>query len=138
MTNIDAREAALALSDIASIAHRVRQSTTYKIASQMLIFWGVLIFAGNIATYLWPRQGGYIWIVVNVVGFAGSLAIGTMALVEAAVAVPISKSTLLSSTSLRALRVAADGSEPSSSWISLIFSAPRLLAYSTAAFMPRS
>jgi hypothetical protein len=77
MTNIDAREAALALSDIASIAHRVRQSTTYKIASQMLIFWGVLIFAGNIATYLWPRQGGYIWIAVNVVGFAGSVAIGT-------------------------------------------------------------
>ena len=42
------------------------------------------------------------------------------------------------STSLRALRVAADGSEPSSSWISLIFSAPMLLAYSMAAFMPRS
>jgi hypothetical protein len=66
------------------------------------------------------------------------LAIGTMALVEAAVAVPISRSTLLSSTSLRALRVAADGSEPSSSWINLIFSAPTLLAYSMAAFMPRS
>jgi hypothetical protein len=77
MMSIDAKEAASALSDIASIAHRVRQSTTYNIASLMLIFWGVLIFAGNIATYLWPRQGGYIWIAVNVVGFAGSLAIGT-------------------------------------------------------------
>jgi hypothetical protein len=77
MTNIDPSEAALALSDIASIAHRVRQSTTYKIASLMLIFWGALIFAGNIACYFWPRQGAYIWIAVNVVGFAGSLAIGT-------------------------------------------------------------
>ena len=75
---------------------------------------------------------------IAIIGTFSSLAIGTMALVEAAVEVPISRSTLFSSTSLRALRVAADGSEPSSSWISLIFSAPMLLAYSTAAFMPRS
>src|SRR6266436_3527495 len=75
MTSIDAKEAASALSDIASIAHRVRQSTTYNIASLMLILWGVLVFAGNVATYLWPRQGGYIWIAVNVVGFAATCAI---------------------------------------------------------------
>jgi len=75
MTSIDAKEAASAMSDIASIAHRVRQSTTYQLASLMLIWWGVLVFAGNVANYLWPRQGAYIWIAVNVVGFAGTCAI---------------------------------------------------------------
>ena len=39
--------------------------------------------------------------------------------------------------SLRALRVAAEGSEPSSSWISLIFSPLTSLLYSMAAWMPR-
>jgi hypothetical protein len=78
MTSIDAKEAASALSDIASIAHRVRQSTTYNPASLMLILWGVLVFAGNVATYLWPQQSGYIWIAVNALGFAGSCAIGVL------------------------------------------------------------
>jgi hypothetical protein len=76
MTSIDPKEAASALSDIASIVHRVRQSTIYNLASLMLIMWGALVFAGNIAGYLWPRQAGYIWITVNAAGFAGSLAIG--------------------------------------------------------------
>jgi hypothetical protein len=76
MTSIDAKEAASALSDIVSIAHRVRQSTIYNLASLMLIWWGALIFAGNIASFLWPRQGGYIWISVNAVGLAGTFALG--------------------------------------------------------------
>jgi hypothetical protein len=76
MTSIDAKEAAMALSDIASVAHRVRQSTTYQIASLMLILWGALVFAGNLANYLWPRHGAYVWIAVNLLGFAGSCAIG--------------------------------------------------------------
>ena len=76
MTGIDPREAASALSDIEQIVRRVRQSTIYNLASLMLILWGALIFAGNIATELWPRQGGYIWIAVNVAGCAGSLAVG--------------------------------------------------------------
>jgi hypothetical protein len=76
VTNIDAKEAASALSDIEQIVHRVRQSTIYNLASLMLIWWGALILVGNIATYLWPRNGGYIWIAVNVVGLAGTFAIG--------------------------------------------------------------
>lgn len=75
MTDIDAREAARALNDIERIVQRVRQSRTYEIASQMMILWGVLVFAGNIATLVSPRQGGYIWIVVNAVGALGALAI---------------------------------------------------------------
>ena len=76
MTGIDPREAASALSDIDTIARRVRQSTIYNLASLMLIWWGALILAGNIATDLWPRQGGYIWITVNAVGMAGTFALG--------------------------------------------------------------
>ncbi len=65
-----------------------------------------------------------------IIGVFNSLAIAAMAMVEGAVAVPIRRSTFSSSTSLRALRVADDGSEPSSSWISLIFSPPTSLRYS--------
>src|SRR5437763_6659600 len=36
--------------------------------------WGVLVFAGNLATYLWPRYSGYIWIVVNATGVVGTFA----------------------------------------------------------------
>jgi hypothetical protein len=76
MTGIDPKEAASALSDINAIAHRVRQSTIYNTASVMLIMWGVLVLSGNIASYLWPREAGYIWMALNVVGLAGSFAIG--------------------------------------------------------------
>ena len=58
-------------------------------------------------------------------------------MVDGVVAVPIRRSTFSSSISLRALRVAADGSEPSSSWISLIFSPLTSFLYSMAAWMPR-
>ena len=75
MTSIDPREAAQALSDIEQIVRRVRRSRTYDIASQMMILWGVLVFAGNIATFTWPRYSGYIWIGVNAAGVLGSIAV---------------------------------------------------------------
>ena len=75
MTSIDPREAASALSDINEIARRVRQSTIYRLASLMLIMWGVLVFAGNLATWLSPRTAGYAWIAVYIAGLAGSFAV---------------------------------------------------------------
>jgi hypothetical protein len=80
MTGIDARQAAAALGDIEEIVQRVRQSRTYDIASLMMILWGVLVFAGNIATFAWPRYGGYIWIGVNAAGAAGSIAVSVFQL----------------------------------------------------------
>jgi hypothetical protein len=77
MTSIDPREAASALSDIDSIVRRVRQSRIYNIASLILIMWGALVFAGNIAAYLSPRTAGYGWLAVYVAGIAGSFAIST-------------------------------------------------------------
>jgi hypothetical protein len=72
---IDSQEASAALSDIDEMIRRVRQSQTYDLASLILILWGVLVFAGNIATYLWPRHGNQVWIAVNVVGALATLAI---------------------------------------------------------------
>jgi hypothetical protein len=71
---IDGREAREALSDIDEMVRRVRQSQTYDIASLIMLLWGVLVFAGNIATWLWPRDGYDIWIAVNVVGVVATLA----------------------------------------------------------------
>jgi hypothetical protein len=73
---IDSKQAIEALNEIDAIVRRVRQSTIYDLASLMLIMWGALVIAGNIASHFWPREGGYIWIVVNAVGVAGSLAVG--------------------------------------------------------------
>jgi hypothetical protein len=78
MMNIDPREAASALSDIEQIAQRVRQSAIYDIASLIMIWWGALVFAGNIATYLWPRHAAYIWPTVNIVGVAGTFVISAL------------------------------------------------------------
>ena len=78
MTSIERREAAAALDDIEQIVRRVRQSRIYNLASLMLIMWGALVFAGNIAAYLWPRYAGYIWIAVNMTGILGSFAIGAL------------------------------------------------------------
>jgi hypothetical protein len=72
---IDSKEASAALAEIDDIVQRVRQSRIYDLASQMMILWGVLVFAANIATYVWPRGGYYIWLAVYVVGIAGSFAV---------------------------------------------------------------
>jgi hypothetical protein len=72
---IDSKQATQALAEIDDVVQRVRQSRVYDVASQMMILWGALVFAGNIATYLWLREGYYIWFAVYVVGIAGSFAI---------------------------------------------------------------
>jgi hypothetical protein len=72
---IDSQQASEALSDINDIVRRVRQSRIYHLSSLIIIMWGVLVFAGNIMTYLWPRYGGMIWIVIEIAGLLGSVAI---------------------------------------------------------------
>lgn len=71
MTSIDPREAASALSDIEQIVRRVRQSRIYDLASQIMIMSGLLVFAGNLANWTWPRYGGYVWLSVNVLNVVG-------------------------------------------------------------------
>ena len=72
---IDSQQASEALADINEIARRVRQSRIYNLASLMLIMWGALVFAGYLGAFWLPRLAGYIWIVANVAGVAGSFAI---------------------------------------------------------------
>jgi hypothetical protein len=78
VATIDRRQAAEALSDIDDIVRRVRQSRLYDLNSRIMVLWGALVFAGNVATWLWPRYGGYIWIVVDIVGIAGLFAISVL------------------------------------------------------------
>ena len=71
---IDSKQAAEALSDVDEIVRRVRQSQIYDTASQLMILWGGLVFAGNLVTYLAPRYADYAWILVYVAGIAGTAA----------------------------------------------------------------
>jgi hypothetical protein len=71
---IDSKEASAALSDIDEMIRRVRQSQTYHLASLIMMLWGVLVFAGNISTWLSPREGNHIWIAVNIAGSLSTLA----------------------------------------------------------------
>jgi hypothetical protein len=75
MTVIDPKEAASALSEIDSIARRVRHSRLYRISSLMLVLWGILTAIGYVTNYLAPGQGGYVWPVISVAGLAGSFAV---------------------------------------------------------------
>jgi hypothetical protein len=72
---IDSKEAKEALSEIDEMVRRVRRSQTYDIASLIMVLWGVLVFAGNIATDLWPRDGYDIWIAVNAAGVLATLVV---------------------------------------------------------------
>ena|ERR1700737_3864703 len=76
MTSIDRQEAASALSDIDSIVRRVRQSRIYTTASMILIMWGVLVFVGYCASYLWPREARLVWIAISLLGIIGSFVLG--------------------------------------------------------------
>jgi hypothetical protein len=75
---IDSKQASEALNDIEEIVQRVRQSRIYNLASLMMIMWGVLVFAGNVASFLWPRAAGDVWLAVNATGIAGSFAISVL------------------------------------------------------------
>ena len=68
---IDRKEASAALADIDDIVQRVRQSRLYQLASLAAIWWGVLVFAANLVTWLWPPYAVYAWAGVDVVGLIG-------------------------------------------------------------------
>jgi hypothetical protein len=76
--------------------------------------------------------------VSEIIGVLVSTATTIIAVVPGTPDVPISTSTLSSSTSFRALRVAAEGSEASSSRMSLILWSPILSVYACPARMPFS
>lgn len=76
---IDSKEASAALADIDDIVQRVKQSQLYELASLAAMWWGVLVFAGNVVTWLWPVYAVYAWPAVDIVGVGGLVAIRLLA-----------------------------------------------------------
>lgn len=76
---IDSQEASAALADIDDIVQRVKQSQLYELASLAAMWWGVLVFAGNVVTWLWPVYAVYAWPAVDIVGVGGLVAIRWLA-----------------------------------------------------------
>ncbi|MCS3728607.1 hypothetical protein [Bradyrhizobium betae] len=72
---IDSKEASAALADIDDIVQRVKQSQLYELASLAAIWWGILVFAGNLVTWLWPMYAVYAWPAVDIVGVIGLVAL---------------------------------------------------------------
>lgn len=68
---IDRSEASAALAEIDDMVRRVRQSRIYDLASQMMVMWGALVFAGYLVTWLMPRQATLGWIAVYAAGIVG-------------------------------------------------------------------
>jgi hypothetical protein len=75
---IDSREAQAALADINDMVARVRQSRIYDIASQIMIVAGVMVVAGNIASYVAPRYSTYIWVSINVLNVIAAAVISVL------------------------------------------------------------
>jgi hypothetical protein len=73
---IDSQQASAALDDIDDVVRRVRQSRIYEIASIIITLWGVLVLAGYVANYVWPRHGYTIWTAVDLGGLVISSAVG--------------------------------------------------------------
>lgn len=63
---IDSKEASAALSEINDMVQRVRQSRIYDLASQFMVVAGILVVAGNLATFFVPHSAAVIWPAVNV------------------------------------------------------------------------
>ncbi|WP_409191843.1 hypothetical protein [Bradyrhizobium sp. RDM4] len=72
---IDSKEASAALAEIDDIVQRLRQSQLYELASLAALWWGVLVFAGNLVTWLWPAYAIYAWPAVDILGVGGLVAI---------------------------------------------------------------
>ena len=72
---IDSKEASAALADIDDIVQRVKQSQLYELASLAAIWWGVLVFAANLVTWLWPTWAVYAWAAADILGVGGMAAL---------------------------------------------------------------
>jgi hypothetical protein len=72
---IDREEADATLNEIEAITRRVKQSSIYRASSLVIIFWGVVIVAGNVAALFAGRWTGYVWLALDLAGVAGTVAI---------------------------------------------------------------
>lgn len=70
------QEAALHLEDAARTGKRSAQAFGYGKASPHLLLWGAIWVLGYGASDVFPYQAGQIWLVLNLFGTAGSVALG--------------------------------------------------------------
>lgn len=72
---IEAAEATALIADIEAIRRAVRRSTSYRLASAVMILWGVVTAAGNLASHVFPVSAGKIWIGADLLGFLATCAL---------------------------------------------------------------
>lgn len=73
---LDAQDAAAAMSDIEAVRRAVRQSTFYRLASEIIILWGVVSAIGDLASHAWPRSAAMIWVGFDAAGILATCALG--------------------------------------------------------------
>jgi len=73
---IDAKAAEASLADIDTIVARLKQSSTYRGASTLIILWGALVALGYVASSFAPHDARLIWIAVDGLGVLATLATG--------------------------------------------------------------
>lgn len=77
MTQQHHEDAAAALDDIATIERRIHASLFYDGSGDILIAWGIVCVCGYLFSWLHPRNSLYVWLALDGVGLAATLAILT-------------------------------------------------------------
>jgi hypothetical protein len=72
---LDPKEAAASLGDIEAVERRTRETLFYFGNSPVLILWGVLYVAGYLLTWFRPQLSLYGWLIVDLIGVAGTYAV---------------------------------------------------------------
>ncbi len=75
MMPISPDEAGAMLADVDSVVAKVKQSQVYRSASDIMIFWGVLVAIGNLLALVAGRWTGYAWIAIDAVGAVATVAL---------------------------------------------------------------
>jgi hypothetical protein len=74
--HVEPAEAHALLDEVDGIVQRVKQSNIYRNSSTAMMAWGVIVAFGYVLTDLRPRSASLMWIVLNLIGFALTIAIG--------------------------------------------------------------
>lgn len=72
---IDSKQASEPLNDSADTVRPARRSQIYLVSGVVLLMWGVLPFADDIAAWFWPRYGLYFWFAVYAASTVGLIAL---------------------------------------------------------------
>lgn len=76
--DISQSQAADSLTAIDATARRSHLAHVYANSSPFFIMWGVIWMIGFGVNDLWPRGSGWVWMLLTIAGFLGSIVIGRM------------------------------------------------------------